>query len=90
MVIVSSAPTFLREDSGYLAAGAVEENYADMVGYGRLAFAYPRFAKDIMDDAFDKKQACVTCGNCSVLMRRSRAGCAVRDEVYTKLFKELD
>jgi 2,4-dienoyl-CoA reductase-like NADH-dependent reductase (Old Yellow Enzyme family) len=88
-VVISSAPTFLREESPYLAAGAVSQRYADMVGYGRMAFAYPRFAKDTLADAFDKKQTCVTCGKCSVLMRHSRAGCAVRDKVYTELLREM-
>jgi 2,4-dienoyl-CoA reductase-like NADH-dependent reductase (Old Yellow Enzyme family) len=89
MVIVSSAPTYLREKSVRLAAGAVEQKYADMVGYGRMAFAYPNFARDSLADAFDKRQTCITCGKCSELMRRSRAGCVVRDTVYTELYKEL-
>ena len=89
IAIVASAPTYLREESGYLAAGAVAEGYADMVGFGRLAFAYPEFARDIMADRFDKKQACITCGKCSELMRGSRAGCVVRDGVYTELYREM-
>jgi 2,4-dienoyl-CoA reductase-like NADH-dependent reductase (Old Yellow Enzyme family) len=90
MVTVSSAPTFMREESPYLAAGAVEQGYADIVGYGRLAFAYPEFARDTLADKFDRKQACITCAKCSLLMRHSRAGCVVRDGVYTDLYKELN
>ena len=89
VAIVASAPTYLREESGYLAAGAVVEGYADMVGFGRMTFAYPEFARDIMAYSFDKKQTCITCGKCSELMRGSRAGCAVRDSVYTDLYREL-
>lgn len=86
---ISSAPTFMKGESGNLAAGAVEQGYADAVGFGRMAFAYPRFARDILAGEFDMKQTCITCGKCTELMRGSRAGCAVRDSVYTTLYKEL-
>jgi 2,4-dienoyl-CoA reductase-like NADH-dependent reductase (Old Yellow Enzyme family) len=89
LVIVSSAPTYLREFSPYLAAGAVEQGFADIVGFGRMAFAYPGFARDILRGTFDKKRVCVCCGKCSELMRRARAGCAVRDSIYTLMYKEL-
>ena len=88
-VVVSSAPTFMRENSTYLAAGAVEQNFADFVGYGRMAFAYPEFARDTLNGAFDKKKTCVTCGKCTELMRVELAGCAVRDPVYTDLYRRL-
>ncbi|MCL2499427.1 MAG: flavin oxidoreductase/NADH oxidase [Defluviitaleaceae bacterium] len=87
--IIASAPTFLRGDSPYLAAGAVEQDYADAVGFGRMAFAYPAFARDILNGSFDDKQTCITCGKCSELMRGSRAGCVVRDPVYTELYKQM-
>jgi 2,4-dienoyl-CoA reductase-like NADH-dependent reductase (Old Yellow Enzyme family) len=87
--IVSSAPTFMRGDAPYLSAGAVEQDYADSVGFGRLAFAYPNFARDMLNGCFDEKQVCVVCGKCTELMRGSKAGCAVRDSVYTNLYREL-
>jgi len=90
IAIVASAPTYLQADSTYLAAGAVKGGYADMVGFGRLSFAYPEFARDIIADRFDKKQACITCAKCSELMRGgSKAGCVVRDRVYTDLYQEM-
>jgi 2,4-dienoyl-CoA reductase-like NADH-dependent reductase (Old Yellow Enzyme family) len=89
LVIVSSAPTYLREFSLNLAAGAVEQSYADIVGFGRMSFAYPNFARDMLNGEFDKKQVCVTCGKCSELMRRARAGCVVRDSLYTEMYKAL-
>jgi 2,4-dienoyl-CoA reductase-like NADH-dependent reductase (Old Yellow Enzyme family) len=89
VAVVASAPTFMREESGRLSAGAVEGGYADMVGFGRMAFAYPTFARDILEGKFDKKQTCITCGKCSELMRGSRAGCVVRDGVYTELYQQL-
>lgn len=89
VMVVSSAPTFLKDESPYLAAGAVEQGYADSVGFGRMPFAYPQFARDILNGQFDKKQTCIACGKCTELMRGSRAGCAVRDPVYTDLYKKL-
>ena len=86
---IASAPTFMKEESGSLCAGAIEQGYADMVGFGRMAFAYPHFARDIMEGQFDKKQTCICCGKCTELMRASQAGCAVRDPLYTKLYQEL-
>ncbi len=90
LFVISSAPTYLREHSGYLSAGAVEQGYCKAVGFGRMAFAYPTFARDILADKFDKKQTCVTCGKCSELMRGGRtAGCVVRDPYYAELYKEM-
>lgn len=89
IAFISSAPTFVRENSPYLAAGAVEQGYADIVGYGRMSFAYPFFARDTLQDQFDRKQTCLACGKCTELMRFSKAGCAVRDPIYTALYKEL-
>ena len=88
--LVASAPTFMRRESPYLAAGAIEENYSDFVGFGRMAFAYPTFAKDMINDQFDGKQMCVTCAKCSELMRgHSNAGCVVRDKLYTDLYLKM-
>jgi len=89
VAVIASAPTFLREESARLCAGAVESGYADMVGFGRMAFAYPTFARDILGSGFDKKQTCITCGKCSELMRGSRAGCVVRDKVYADLYRQM-
>ena len=89
VAIVASAPTYMQDESPYLAAGAVADGYADMVGFGRMAFAYPEFARDILNDNFNKKMTCITCGKCSELMRGSRAGCVVRDRIYTELYRQL-
>ena len=86
---VSSAPTFMRAQSPMLSAGAVEQGYADAVGFGRLPFAYPDFAKDMLNGCFNEKMVCITCGKCTELMRGSNAGCAVRDPLYTKLYQEM-
>ena len=88
--VVASGVSFLRERSGELAAGYVQSGICKLVGFGRMAFAYPRFARDILSGEFDKKQSCITCGKCTELMRAgSVTGCVVRDGIYTKLYKEV-
>ncbi|MGI5883875.1 MAG: flavin oxidoreductase/NADH oxidase [Candidatus Spyradocola sp.] len=89
--IVGSALSYPRQFAGNLAAGAVEAGLMDAAGFGRLAFAYPEFARDLLSGrGLDRGRCCVTCGKCSQLMRMgSRTGCVVRDPEYTELYKEL-
>lgn len=88
--VVGSAVSFLREKAGELAAGYVHSNVCKVVGFGRMAFAYPRFARDILSGSFDKKQSCIACSKCTQLMRAGQVtGCPVRDDVYTKLYRKV-
>ncbi len=88
--IVASAPSFMKGDSPALAAGAIEQGYCSLVGFGRMAFAYPQFAKDTLQGNFDNKKTCITCGKCSELMRAGQVtGCVIRDKVYTERYKEV-
>ncbi len=91
LTVVSSGHSYLRALAPYLAAGAVKEGVADVAGFGRMAFAYPDFAADMLErGALDPKRVCVTCGKCTALMRAgSTAGCVVRDPYYTKLYREV-
>lgn len=88
--VIGSGLSYLRQFTPQLAAGAVEEGYFSMAGFGRLSFAYEGFGKDMMSpQGLDSKKCCVACGKCSQLMRLgSMAGCVVRDPVYTALYRE--
>lgn len=91
MKIISSAVSYLRQYSGNLAAGMVEQGRADMVGFGRMAFAYPDFAADLLAGrGMDSKKCCLACSKCTELMRSgSTPGCIIRDAgVYMPLYKE--
>jgi hypothetical protein len=46
-----------------------------------MAFAYPDFARDLIQDgALDPRKSCVGCSGCSELMRAGmHSGCVVRD-----------
>ena len=74
-----------------MAAGAIEEGYYTIAGFGRMAFAYPDFAADILSGrGLDPKKCCIACGKCTQLMRYgSTAGCVVRDKVYTTLYQQV-
>lgn len=84
--VVGSAFSYLRQFSANLASGMVREGRCDAAGFGRMAFAYPDFIRDLREKGqMDPRKCCVTCGGCAALLRAGRpAGCAVRDrEVYT-------
>jgi len=81
LAVMASGPTYLRQHGANLAAGAVEQGNCQLVGFGRQAFAYPQFARDILQSGgLDPGRCCIACGKCSELMRAgSTAGCVVRD-----------
>ena len=85
MIISASAPSYLREYAGYYAAGAIEEGLCDQMLFGRMSFADPDFANEIlMNGTIDPKRACLACGKCGDLIRASRpTGCVIRgDRLY--------
>ena len=88
--LICSGTSYLREFLPNIGAGLIEEGMIAMVGIGRMNFAYPDFAKDVVAGKIDKNQVCITCGMCSMIMRNgSTPGCVVRDaEVYQPLYKE--
>jgi 2,4-dienoyl-CoA reductase-like NADH-dependent reductase (Old Yellow Enzyme family) len=91
LAVVSSGNSYLRHFSINQAAGMLEAGGADIIGFGRQAFAYPDFAKDIVSKGtLDSKKCCIACSKCTNLMRAgSVAGCVIRDtEVYLPLYKK--
>ena len=91
MAVVGSAFTYLRQFSPMLAAGAIKSGICTLAGFGRMAFAYPEFARDILNGCFDERKSCITCGKCTELMRGDRqAGCVVRDsDTYLPIYKSI-
>lgn len=90
LAVVSSGLSYLRQFSAQVAAGALEQGMCSIAGFGRMAFAYPQFARDILwDGRLRPEQCCVVCSKCSELMRHgSKAGCVMRDqEVYLPLYR---
>lgn len=86
--VVNTGVSLLGELSCEAAAGAVKEGMTDFVGFGRMSFAYPDLAKDMIAGRFDKAQCCVCCGGCSYLKKNlCEAGCIARNDYYKEIFK---
>jgi len=83
--VIGTAFSYPRQFSPNLAAGMIEGGSCAMAGFGRMAFAYPDFVKDLKNHgAIDPAKVCVACGGCALLLRAGTpAGCVARDrEVY--------
>lgn len=87
--VVSSALTYLGEKSIDYACDMLDKNVCQLVGFGRMTFAYPSFYQDYLNKGvIDKKKCCICCSKCTELMRAgSVSGCPIRDkEVYLPLY----
>ncbi len=90
MKLISSGLSFLGVASPGVAAAMIENDRFDMAGFGRMIFAYPDFAKDILTlGGLRAEKICIACSKCTELMRAgSTPGCVIRDtEVYLPLYK---
>ncbi len=88
--MVGSGYSWLRQFFPQIAAGAVTQGWATLVGGGRLAFAYPDFARDILQHgALDPRKVCLACSGCTQIMRDGgMSGCTIRDaQLYGPIFK---
>ncbi len=91
MFVYASGPSFMRQFCDLFAAGAVEQGFCDGMLFGRMAFADPDFANQILRTGrIDPKQVCVACGKCGDLIRAGKpTGCVVRDSaVYLPPYRE--
>jgi len=79
--VVGTGYSWLRQFAPFVAAGVLERKGAALIGFGRMAFAYPDFASDLEGKgAFDPRKVCLACSGCTDLSRAGRpAGCIVRD-----------
>lgn len=76
--------------SPFAAAGLKKEGMTDFVGFGRMSFAYPELARDIINGCFDAKKACVACGGCSYLKKNiQKSGCIIRNRFYSEIYKDF-
>jgi 2,4-dienoyl-CoA reductase-like NADH-dependent reductase (Old Yellow Enzyme family) len=92
LTVVGTGYSWLRHLAPYVGAGSIESGRAAIIGFGRTAFAYPDFARDLIETGEMRKAAsCTACGKCTELMRaHSVTGCVVRDhQVYTPLYREF-
>ncbi len=90
-VCVATGFSYLGEHAPEVAAALVKSGGARVAGFGRMAFAYPDFANDIIETGrMDKKKCCVTCSLCTKIMRGGGfVGCPVRDPQYKEELKKV-
>jgi len=92
VVVVGTGYTWLRQYAPHVAAAVIKNQWATMIGFGRQAFSYPDFAKDIIENKeMDPRKVCITCSKCAELKaKKKHSGCVVRDsKVYVPIYKEL-
>jgi 2,4-dienoyl-CoA reductase (NADPH2) len=90
IAIVGTGYSWLRHLAPYVAAAAVADGGARLVGMGRMAFAYPDFARDILERGrLDPEKVCLACSLCTQIMRNGgEVGCPVRDtDVYGPILR---
>jgi 2,4-dienoyl-CoA reductase-like NADH-dependent reductase (Old Yellow Enzyme family) len=88
-VLIATGLSWLRQFFPCVAAAMVGAGEARLAGVGRMALAYPDFARDLLERGeLAPEKVCITCSGCSQLMRGGGpVGCVVRDrEVYRPLF----
>jgi len=90
MPLISSGLSYLGAASPNVAAAYIKNNDFAFAGFGRMIFANPDFAKQILTEGkIDIKKQCIACSKCTELMRAgSTPGCVIRDKIYTDLYKE--
>jgi len=90
IAIVGTGYSWLRTLFANVAAANKANGLTTLVGAGRMAFAYPDFAKDIITKGrMYPEKVCVSCSACTQIMRDGgTTGCVVRDnEVYGPIFE---
>lgn len=91
IAVVGTGYSWLQRLMANVAAGCKANGPASVAGVGRMAFAYPDFAKDILTTGrLDPDKVCISCSGCSEIMRNGgMTGCVVRDrEVYGPIYRE--
>jgi len=86
-VVVGTGYSWLGPMMGCAGAAAKALGKIKIVGAGRMAFAYPDFAKDLLNKRhLEQNKVCIACSGCSQLLRSGLpTGCLVRDpDFYAK------
>ncbi|MDR2234149.1 MAG: hypothetical protein LBE56_13640 [Tannerella sp.] len=88
--LVGTGFSWFREYGANIAAGCIEQGWMDLAGFGRQAFAYPDFARDIITHgAMLRNKCCTTCTKCTEVMRfNGQTGCVTKDnKLYLPLWR---
>jgi NADPH-dependent glutamate synthase beta subunit-like oxidoreductase/2,4-dienoyl-CoA reductase-like NADH-dependent reductase (Old Yellow Enzyme family) len=88
--VVGGGYTWVRQFFPQLTAALISKGWVSLAGAGRMSFAYPDFARDIIQGRdLDPERVCVACSACTQIMRDGgRSGCVPRDAaVYEPIYK---
>lgn len=89
--VIASGLSYMREFSGGIFAAAIANGDFDLAGFGRLALACPNYPQKMMMGKLMRRDCCVTCTNCSNLMRKfQNSGCVVHDSEYYSVKNECE
>lgn len=93
MALICSAVTYLGVGAPHVVAAFIQNGGFDFAGFGRTIFAYPDFAKEILQKGgMDKDKICICCSKCTQIMRKpgGTPGCVIRDkDVYLPIYNQL-
>jgi NADPH-dependent glutamate synthase beta subunit-like oxidoreductase/2,4-dienoyl-CoA reductase-like NADH-dependent reductase (Old Yellow Enzyme family) len=90
IAILGTGYSWLRTLFANVGAANKANGLTTLVGAGRMAFAYPDFAKDIITKGrMYPEKVCVSCSACTQIMRDGgTTGCVIRDnKVYGPIFE---
>ncbi len=91
IAIVGTGYSWLQTLLSNVAAGVKKEKLATFIGVGRMGFAYPDFASDIVNKGkLDASKVCIGCSGCTQIMRdEGMTGCVIRDtKIYGPILKQ--
>ncbi len=91
MALISSGLSYLGVAAPQVTAAYIQAGGFDFAGFGRTIFAYPDFAKDILNAGEMKKEkCCICCSKCTEIMRTpgGTPGCVIHDkDPYLNIYK---
>ncbi len=96
LTVLGAGYSWLRHFFVYAAEANLRAGRVSIVGTGRGSLAYPDMVKDLLATGrLNPRKACIADSHCTDLMRAKgnemgqfAAGCATRDPLYAKLYKQ--
>ncbi len=91
LIVLGTGYSWLRQYLGNVAAAVIRRGWADIVGVGREAFAYPDFCRHLLTNgALDPRRVCITCSRCTQIMHDDgQTGCVPFDkDIYGPIYAQ--
>ncbi len=88
--VMATGFSWLRQWGVNVAAAGIKQGWFKLAGFGRLAFAHPGFANEVLATGrIDPAKVCLACSKCTTVMRDGgKAGCVLRDsKIYAPIYR---